>query len=138
MALTDPIQVQGLKELQRGIKQVDRDMAKELRKAFNEVAGVVVDDIRRLVPVESGAARNSVRAASTQSAAAIKVGGRRAPHYPWLDFGGKVGINRSVTRPFIPGGRYLYPSIKRNRAVMLDALDDALDALFRKAGWDGR
>lgn len=134
---TDPIKVTGLKEFQRAIKEVDRELPKSLRKAFNDVAGVVADDVRRLVPVDSGAARASVRAASTQSAAAIKAGGRKAPYYPWLDFGGKVGVNRSVRRPFIPGGRYLYPSIKRNRGVMLEALDDALATLFRQEGWNG-
>lgn len=133
----EPITVTGLKEFQKGLKQVDKDLPKELRKGFNEVADLVVADVRKRVPVRSGKARLSVRSASTQTAAQIKAGGRKAPYYPWLDFGGRVGPNKSVKRPFRQGGRYLYPAIKQNRDEMLEALDDVMVRLFRREGWDG-
>lgn len=150
----DPLRVAYLKEFQRGLKKVDGELGKELRKGFNEVADVIVADTRRRVPVRTGKARASVKVASTQTAAAVAWGGRKAPYYPWLEFGGTVGRGRvsagnkqraggrfgdvagSVKRTWKPGGRYLYPSIKANRDEMLDVLDDVIVRLFKKAGWD--
>jgi len=62
------------------------------------------------VPRRSGRARGSVRSRSTQTFARITGGGAKAPHYPWLDFGGRVGRRGSIQRPFLTEGRYIYRS----------------------------
>lgn len=156
MSFVQPIRVTGLRDLQRDLKSVDKELGKELRKGFNEVAEIIVEETRRKVPHRSGAARRSVKVASTQTAAAIAWGGKKAPYYPWLEFGGTVGKGRigagvakkkaggefggqagSVKRAWRPDGRYLYPTIKSNRGEMLEALDAVIVALFKKAGWGG-
>lgn len=135
MTFKDPVKVTGLREFSAGLKTVDGELAKELRKGLNEVAQFVVDDVRRQVPTRTGKARSSVRAASTQRAAVIKLGGRKAPYYGWLEFGGRVGRGKSLKRRFIAEGRWLYPTIRRKRETLLETLDDVLVRLFDKAGW---
>lgn len=120
------IKVVGLNEFRKGLKGIDRGLPKTVRIALNEVADVLVDAVRPKIPRRSGAAAASLKAQSTQTAARIAVGGPKAPYYPWLDFGGRVGRKRSVKRPFHPDGRYIYPTLVEERdriqATMLKVL----------------
>jgi hypothetical protein len=128
------LKVDGLAQFVRNLKKLDADLPKVLRKSFNTAADVLVAEIRPLVPQRSGSARASVRSASTQTAARVTGGGNKAPYYPWLDFGGKVGRNKSVKRPWYPDGRYIYGGYFRDadvgkfEAIMVDALLDAAQA----------
>lgn len=108
--MTDPIKIEGLNEFVRNLKKIDNDLPKMVRVAFNDAADVVVTDARPRVPRRSGKARKSVRSRSTRTAARVSGGGKRAPHYPWLDFGGRVGKGKSIKRPFKTEGRYIYRS----------------------------
>ena len=109
------IQVEGLAQVQRSLRQVGPAAAKGLRLALNEAADLLIARVRPQIPSRTGAARRSLKARSSQKAVRIAVGGRRAPYYPWLDFGGRTGRNRSVQRRFLPDGRYLYPGLRANR-----------------------
>lgn len=128
--MTEAIKITGLNEFVRNLKSLDRDLPKAVRKAFNEAADVVVADARPRVPRRSGRAQRSVRSRSTQTAARVVGGGNKAPHYPWLDFGGRVGKGQSVRRPFKRDGRYIYRSYFEKKAsgqferVMTTALVD--------------
>jgi hypothetical protein len=110
----DPITVEGLAQFSRNLKKIDNDLPKALRVALNQGSGLVVDFAHRNMPARSGRARRSVKAISTRTEARVKGGGTRAPYYPWLDFGGRVGRGRtgkgtgSVHRRFVRDGRYIY------------------------------
>jgi hypothetical protein len=136
MAATAPIRIDGLREFSRDLKRLDAGLPKALRMALNESADLVIGDARPKVPTRSGRARKSMRAASTRTAVRVRAGGKRAPHYPWLDFGGRVGRRRSVARPFFKDGRYLYQSYfdLRVRGVFQETLQDALLDVARQAG----
>jgi hypothetical protein len=131
---TDPIKIEGLAKLNRSLRALSKDAPKQLRLVGNEAADVVVDDARPEVPSLSGKASRTVRAASTRTAAQVKAGGARAPYYPWLDFGGRVGVNRSVKRQFIKGGRYIFPAYSDNRDVIGERLATGLTDLIRDSG----
>ena len=96
----DPIKVDGLREFQRTLRALDAGLPRTLRLAHNEAAKIVVDWAQPRVPARTGKARASVRATSSQREARVTGGGKRVPYYPWLDFGGRVGRNRTVQRPF--------------------------------------
>lgn len=132
--MPDPVRIEGLREFQRGLKSLDRDLPKALRLAFNDAADIVISDARPRVPSRSGRAKGTVRARSTQTAARVTGGGSRAPYYPWLDFGGRVGRRRSVRRPFLSEGRYIYRAFYDNRPRFLDAMTDAIMKVARSAG----
>jgi hypothetical protein len=106
--MPDPIRITGLREFTRGLKAMDSSLPKQVRVALNDAAGMLIDATRPKIPKRSGRAARSLRPASTRRAVRVRSGGSRAPYYPWLDFGGRVGKGRSIKRPFLPDGRYLY------------------------------
>lgn len=106
--MADPIKIEGLRKFSRDLKTLDKELPKALRLALNEAAGVIVSDAKPRIPSRSGKARRSVVAQSTRTESRVSGGGNRAPYYPFLDFGGRVGRNKSVRRPFLKEGRYIY------------------------------
>ncbi|HZO69204.1 MAG TPA: HK97 gp10 family phage protein [Kribbellaceae bacterium] len=132
--MADAIKVDGLAEFSRSLKKLDTDLPKALRVALNEAADVVVSDAKRRVPTRTGRAQRSIKARSTRTAVRIAEGGTRAPYMPWLDFGGRVGRNRSVVRPFRKEGRYLYAAYFDRKAEFGEVLTRALLDVARQAG----
>lgn len=126
--MADTVHVRGLREGVKALRDVDREIGPEIRKAFNDVANIVVDTARPLIPSgPTGRARASLKASSSQRAVTIAYGGNKAPYAPWLDYGGKVGKGKSIVRRFIPSGRYIYPTLRRKRDDVEQAFVDAMD-----------
>lgn len=136
--MADKVHVKGLEAFQRGLRQIDNGLGAELRKGLNEVAELVAVEARRHVPIKSGAAAASYKAGSSQRAAAVKIGGNKAPYVPWLEWGGRVGRNKSVQRPRVKAGRYLYPALDRNADTVLEKLDEVVARLVAQAGFETR
>lgn len=132
--MAEAIRVEGLAEFSRNLKRLDAELPKALRIALNDAADVVVGHARPRIPRRRGRARASLRVASTRTRVRVRAGGKRAPHYPWLDFGGRVGRNRSVKRPFLREGRYLYKSYFDKRADIGAVLERALLRVAAEAG----
>jgi hypothetical protein len=130
------VSVTGLSEFSRGLRKLDGEAAKGMRIALNGVADVLVVETKKEIPQRTGAAAASLKARSTRTSARVAVGGRKAPYYPWLDFGGRTGPRRSVVRPFYKEGRYLYPTLRRIRPEIEAALERALTDVARSAGLD--
>jgi hypothetical protein len=128
------VAVSGLKEFRKGLKELDSSLPKGLRVAMNESSTFLIDKTRPDIPRRSGRAADSLKARSSQSAVRIAVGGRRAPYYPWLDFGGATGRNKSAKRPFLTDGRYLYPKLREHRETFQQILQNALIGVARDAG----
>lgn len=130
----EAIRVTGLREFQRSLKKLDADLPKALRIAFNGAADVVVNDARPRVAKRSGKAASTVKARSTQTASRVVGGGNKAPYYPWLDFGGRVGRAHSVTRPFLKHGRYIYDAYFDNQSRYGELLEQGLLDVAASAG----
>lgn len=136
MGMVEPIRIRGLAEFNRSLRKINTDLPKELRKALNKGAELVVEWAAPRVPSRSGKARRSVRASSTRTAARVTGGGPRVPYYPWLDFGGRVGRKRSVHRAFDGTGRYIYPGYHARQDEIYDELARVLVELAEAAGLD--
>lgn len=132
--MAEPIRVEGLAEFRRNLKKLDGDLPKALRLALNEAADIVVDGARPRIPKRTGRAAATVKARSTQTAARVVGGSARAAYYPWLDFGGRVGRNKSVKRAFLKEGRYIYKSYFDNTEKFGQVLEEALLDVARQAG----
>lgn len=138
--LIKPIEIEGLRDLQRALKQMDGESQKKLRVVLNSAAETVVGGAQRRVPTRTGKARGSIKPRSGQREAVVVGGGRKAPYYGFLDFGNKVrggrGVGRgdTVPRKFVEGGRYIYPSWAANRKSVLAALADAITELAVESG----
>lgn len=128
------IKVVGLNDFRKGLRGMDRGLPKGVRTALNEVADVLIDATRPKIPHRTGDAAASLRAQSSQTTAKIAVGGQKAPYYPWLDFGGKVGRKKSVVRPFYKQGRYIYPTLAEQRENIETAMLKAMAQLASTNG----
>lgn len=128
----DSVQISGLKEFQKALRGMDAALPKQLRVALNSASQLVIDYAKPRVPRRSGAAAASLKVRSSQREARIAAGGRKAPYYPWLDFGGTVP--KGGTRPFYTEGRYIYPGLKANREKITAELERALTQLATDAG----
>ena len=124
MALNAGLHVEGLKELRRGLSQLDKSLAKELRKDLVAIGDEIAQEAKSLVPKRSGRAANSIRAGASGNNAYVQGGKGTVPYYGWLDFGSRRPIRgrpRSVgpwkgsgTGP--KKGRFIYPTIERNQS----------------------
>lgn len=132
--MIEPIRVQGLREFQRSLRQMDSALPRGLRLAGNRAAQIVVDEAKPRVPRRSGKAAGSIKVASTAKAVRVSAGSKRVPYYPWLDFGGRVGPEGSVRRPFLKQGRYLWKAYADNDQRVQDELGLALADVARSAG----
>lgn len=128
------VEIKNLKPLAASLKRIDAESAKGLQVALKGVAGLVVKKVIPQIPRKKGAAANSVKASATKTSAKITFGGTKAPYYPWLDFGGRVGRKKSVVRTFYKQGRYIYPTLEREQENITKALEDALSGVIRSAG----
>lgn len=135
MGAVGKIQVAGLRDFQRQLKAMDAGLPKQLRLALNEASNEVIDYAQPRIPRRSGAAAGSLKARSSQREARVGVGGRRAPYYPWLDFGGEGRVKgRPAARPFIRSGRYVYKGLEVRRDRITEIMSQALSQLARDAG----
>lgn len=115
------------------IRRAGRDLPKALETFLVMAARMTAADAEGLVPRgPSGAARRSLRAEGPR----VTGGGSQAPYFGWLEFGGRTGINRSVERRFVRGGRYVWPAFDANRRKLIGLLEDDVAAAVRAAGLD--
>lgn len=134
MATVEPIKITGLAEFNRNLRKLDNDLPKALRLAHNEAAQLIVNWAQPRIPRKSGRAAGTLKAKSTRTESRVQGGSKRVPYYPWLDFGGKVGPKRSVKRPFIKEGRYIYPALSANYDRFAELLTEKLIDVARQAG----
>lgn len=129
------IRIGGLSQLSRALRAVDAGAPKQLRLGLNDGANLLVDRTKPKIPSDSGAAKRSMVARSTRTAARVAVGGRKAPYFPWLDFGGEGRVaGRPAHRAFLAEGRYVYPTLRQHKPEIEDLLQDRLELVVRDAG----
>lgn len=136
--MIEPVRIDGLKQFNKDLKKLDKDLPKMVRLALNKASDTIVDRAVPLVPSRSGRARRSVKSQSTRTLARVSGGGGRVPYYPWLDFGGRVGKGRSVRRPFKKEGRYIYKAyFKAKRSGEFDRiLEESILDVVKQTGLD--
>jgi phage gpG-like protein len=112
------VEVIGLREFVRKIRGANPALAIEMRLGFKRIADVVANTARPAVPELTGTLRRSLRPKSSQKSAEVAMGGNRVPYAGFIEFGGSVGRDKSVTRPFVRQGRYLRPAYERQRSFV--------------------
>lgn len=142
--MTESVKVSGLRELATALRRVDAELPKELKARFLVIAQRVVGDVQQRMPHRSGRAQGSVKARASVRGASIAAGGRAAPYYQWLDFGGSVGRGHhpggggAIKRSMPKGGRYIYPAIAGARDDLGAAVERAVQEAAESAGFATR
>lgn len=141
MPVPDPIKIDGLREFQKALKDMDGETQKKLKGVLDAAALAVVGGASRRVPARTGRARASLRARSSQREGRVMGGSAKVPYYGFLDFGnvvgggrGSVGRKDAVPRRFVPEGRYMYPAFHANRDSIYKALQQSIVKLAEEAG----
>jgi hypothetical protein len=137
--MSEMIRISGLRELRAGLRSMDRALPREIRKAGNKAAEIVVRYAKPRVPLGpavGGHAMNSIRVASTQSSVGVAEGGAKYPYMPWLDFGGTVNkhTDHPTYRRFYTDGRYIWHAFGQHKQQVLDTYQEALADAARNAG----
>lgn len=127
--------VTGLRELNKALKAADQEAADAMKAAMKLIAEGVAGDVRGRVPRLTGKAAASYKPRGGVKGAAIAFGGSKAPYAPWLDFGGAVGRRKSVRRPVVSGGRYLYPAIADNMSDVQEKVAKAISDITGQYGF---
>lgn len=100
------------------------------------IADAVAAGAKRRVPKRSGRAASTVRASRSAMGAAVTGGGPTAPYYGWLDYGGKVGRRRSVSRPYRSEGRYIYAAYRSEGPQITPLMEREVGRMLDRAGLD--
>lgn len=138
MVVAARVEVRGLRELSGAFRQIDVNLQRQLKTELMAVAQMVAGRAAAKVPKVSGAAAASITPRSSVRGAGIAFGGTRAPYYPWLDFGGRVGRRKSIYRDMIQGGRYVYPAIGESRDDIEEGVEEAVNKAAKAAGFETR
>jgi hypothetical protein len=141
--VTSRVDVDGLKQLVRDVRKVDRDLPKAMRRSLVPVSQSVLRGAQQrassLGGVHAHAARRGLRAGATQNTAWIKLLASREPTILGAEFGGG---RRPTTRQFprwrgsgSNAGYFVYPTIRAESDDITRQLEDAVRDLLRTAGF---
>lgn len=122
------IKVEGLPDMTSAFNKLAA--IDEFKDATDEAAEYVYSRARRLIPRLTGAAVNSLDVQN----GSVTAGGSKAPYFGWLDFGGSVGPNESVTRPFMQRGRYIWGTMAESQKEILAVAEKAMVTGVEKTG----
>jgi hypothetical protein len=136
MAEGASIKITGLKELNKALKKGSAELPKKVRLALNDAASDIAKGAADKVPKRTGKAASTYKARSTRTASRVVMGGSKAPYTPWLDFGGRVGKNKSVVRKFYSDGRYLFPTLGKQKPEFSEKLLKLLVEIAKEAGFE--
>lgn len=107
------VELVGMKEFIAKVRAAEPNLATQLRLGLKRVATLVSDTAKPSVPRRSGRLAQSVRPQATAKTAAVSMGSNAVPYAGFIEFGGRVGRNKSVVRPLVKEGRYLRPAYER-------------------------
>tara|TARA_R110000782_G_C14483646_1_gene376358 strand:+ start:138 stop:518 length:381 start_codon:yes stop_codon:yes gene_type:complete len=121
------ITVEGAKQLQRALRQVEGGMA-DLKGAHAEAAKIVEVKAERIAPKRSGALAASVRSSGQARQGIVRSGKAKVPYAGVIHFGWAA---RSISpQPF------LYDALDDRRGEVIAVYDDRVNKLIKKHGLD--
>lgn len=135
------IRVEGDTELAARLKRANRAVPDQVKKIGLDIADMIAAFARRKVPLgpgRGGHVKSSIEGKVRRGLPVVDGGGPGWPYYGWLEFGGRVGINRSVFREKVPDGRYIVPTVVERRAQIEDLMEEGMNDLFRRYGIEVR
>lgn len=131
------IDVIGLAQLRRDLKEVGGDLPKQLQQVNKAAAAVIATDARERAESLGGVAAKSapsIRPGATQTAGLIRLGSDNYPFALGAEFG---AIQYKQFKPWRgasgDAGYFLYPAIRDDVPKVVEMYGAELDKLTRKA-----
>jgi hypothetical protein len=139
------VEVKGLSQLRRALKELGPDFQKELRQAGKDTSIKVAGDARSGALGLGGVAAKSAPAVKNTTlrsnllGAGVVLDGEKYPMALGAEFGGQ---RRPTTKQFEPwrgsgsgAGYFVYPAIRNNAAFIEEQYVDAIDGALRQNGF---
>ena len=120
------VSVEGARELRKALKTVGDEAKAGLKETNVEVAEIVARAAVTKVPTQSGALRETVRAAGAQTRASVKAGFKKVPYAGPIHFGWPA--RNIAPQPF------LYDALDARRGEVVDAYQNGMADLLKKNG----
>ena len=120
------VSVEGARELRKALKTVGDEAKAGLKETNLEVAEIVARAAVTKVPAQSGALRETIRAAGAQTRASVKAGFKKVPYAGVIHFGWPA--RNIAPQPF------LYDALDSRRGEVVDAYQSGMADLLRKNG----
>ncbi len=150
MAAAGRVELAGLKDFQKELRRIDKELPKELRKVHLTAAQLVAEVTRASFassPGVTSAVPASVKALAQQRSAAVRIGGAgKAQAALGHEFGGgKYGPGRPSPRgghttQFPPwrgsganAGYHLYPTLRSKTDELVEMYGDGFERIARRA-----
>ncbi len=134
---TGTIRVDGLRELSRALKTMDKELGKDLQKANKSAATLVASHAAAAAYSLGGVAGHvapSLKASAGRQSASVSGGGAAYPMFGGAEFG---SIRFHQFQPWrgsdSDAGYFLYPTIRRDVDQIVELYAEALDNLLGKA-----
>ena len=144
------VQVEGLRELNKALRDLGPDMQKELRQASKSVAEFVASDARAAALSLGGVAEKvapSIKGLGGVRSASVAFGGARYPFAGGAEFGAGQDLRRTRSSGSYKGfnqfdrwkgngkdaGYFVYPTIRRDADRIVTEYGKAVDVLLKKA-----
>jgi len=133
---TGTVKIDGLRELNKALREIGPEAEKELRAASKSVAELVANDARAAAHTIGGVAAHvapSIRAVAGVKSAGVGIGGARYPMAGGAEFG---SYRYKQFKPWrgnsSDAGYFLYPSIRRDADRIVTEYTAALDGVIRR------
>jgi phage gpG-like protein len=126
------VHVDGIREMQRELRRVDPEIARELRPALKTAADVALPAARALAPRRTGRLAASLRASVSGSTARIR---SPLPYAGVQHWGGT--IRPRGTPILIRRTEFISRAVARNEERIVDELGDAIDTVLRRHNLNG-
>ena len=132
------VQVNGLPELSRALRNVDPALQRELRRMNLDIADFVASDARSAAIAVGGVAAHvapSIKKTAGAAWAGVAFGGAAYPMAGGAEFGAyRYKQFQPWTGNDENAGYFVYPAIRRDADRIDTAAGDALDRMIQKAG----
>lgn len=131
------VEVVGLRDFQRELRRVDKDLPKALRLVNLAAAEVVAADARSKASALGGVAAKagaSVKAQAQQRAGIVRLGGNRYPFAMGAEFGAiRYRQFKAWRGSGADAGYFLYPAKRAKTPLVVAMYGDMVEDLAKKA-----
>lgn len=133
------VRVEGLRDLRRDLRAVEKDLGKELTEALKEGAQPVVSEAQDLAPARprSGRLRRSIKAYAVKGGVGV---GSRLPYANVIHWGGTTGRGHVPGRGGsgsvkVTGTEFVRRAAESKDDEVLNDIADAVDRLLTRHGF---
>ena len=123
--MAQSIKATGVKELRRELRRMGDDL-EDLKTLNLDVATLVSDRAKDIVPRRTGNLADTIRPSGTKTAGRVRAGFKRVPYAGVIHFG--FPARRIQPQPF------LYDALDQRRGEVFDAYFKGVKKIQRKAG----